>query len=227
MTPEIPPGYEIVTERREGLKSWRFGEWVDVYPCDPELPLFQDEVYIAPIRLRLGENYRCRNGRETGPLVQNYARAFSTSHPFWSDALKESFMISGVHMCSQKFISDMDIVAHIPKQGKKEEKKMDKQIPISIKIDGVMIHGPVLALSELARIAQLPEVQAEVKRQEEGKRIGPGDWFQSSSGCVDRCRHNVDFLIVGNSTGYEFASKDCTKITDPAFIAMLEKGAKG
>lgn len=82
-----------------------------------------------------------------------------------------------------------------------------------------------IRLSEAVRIAQLPEVIAEVERQRAEKEIKVGDWIQHAKGFYDKCEFVDGAVIFCRWGGY--VVKKCTKITDPAFIALLEQGAKG
>lgn len=82
---------------------------------------------------------------------------------------------------------------------------------------------PSIPLSEAARIAQLPEVVAEVERQRKEREIKVGDWFWASER-PRKCTHR-DGVHTGDEK-YTWRHESCTKITDPAFIALLEKGAK-
>lgn len=90
------------------------------------------------------------------------------------------------------------------------------------------IHGcsyvtPVL---EAARIAQLPEVQAEVERQRAEREIGDRDWFRHDSGAVDKCIRRQGSIIQGLD-GVCRPANTCTKIPGPPeFIAFLEEGVK-
>jgi hypothetical protein len=162
MTPAIPDGYEIATERREGLKRWQDGEWVTIIqPIDPQKPLWEDEFYIAPIRLRLGENYRCRNGQEKGPLVHNTQSA-NPLFKFAEGPVGYTWMDNG-NFYYDGTESPIDIVAHIPKEEKKMEKTIQFKSPEDFKIclgSGLI----TLPISTIIALAQLPDVIAEVER---------------------------------------------------------------
>jgi hypothetical protein len=232
MTPAIPDGYEIASNDSHGARVWddTCNKWEPVatgYHCRTYLS--GGNIYIAPIRLRLGENYRCRNGQETGELTINLG-VFKETHEFWSALTKQSYADTGYVMMTPKFKNEWDIVAHIPK-----EKKMEYQDPAGhIGIDAYKygektVNKPFIPLSEAARIAQLPEVIAEVERQRKEKEIKVGDWFRGSDGIVDRCqkfRGVCDVDIVGLS-GWNWSRAQCTKIPGPPeFIAFLEAGVK-
>lgn len=112
---------------------------------------------------------------------------------------------------------------------KKEEKKMESTVSVKVinmqqwpKIVPVI---STMQVSEAARIAQLPEVQAEVKRIQEEMAIGKGDWFRHKCGSIDRCEGKDRFYIIGLLMP-NYHPDQCTKITDPAFIAFLEEGVK-
>ncbi len=224
---DIPDGYEVVREKREGLMvlvlrhpERGFGDAEGDGFKDPSL------VYIAPIRLRLGENYRTRDGRETGPLVRHKGE-YAESHPFMSKPLKASFRVNGTESIYPINKNGFDIIAHIPKE---QEKKMeDIQVTVSVEIMGKMTHVPgQMQVSEAARLyREHAEVRAEVERQEKERQIGPKDWFWYGR-TVAQC----DQIVMGSThpirtiSGACFEQHQCTKITDPAFIAFLEQGVK-
>ncbi len=227
---DIPEGHELVDAWRDGTKFWSGYRWIPI----EQSPTLAPGIYIAPIRLRIGENYRCRNGQETGPLLENasiirHGWQIDNQHkpqkirPFYSSVLGQTYAANGLNTEEDKLISQWDIIAHIPK---KEEKKM-----VPIKLDGALnfktdgnyteINIPI---SEAARIAQLPEVQAEVERQRKEREIGTGDWFRQNN-TVHQCR-GFDQNKIVTMAGHRCTPSDCTKIKDPVFIAFLEEGVK-
>lgn len=113
----------------------------------------------------------------------------------------------------------------------KEEKKMENTNLIDIgAVHYADFHGTPanfrIPIIEAARIAQLPEVIAEVERQRAEKEIKVGDWFWAKSGTPDRA-HAIGIEkpeVLGQSDKWHKA-QDCTKIHDPAFVALLERGA--
>lgn len=82
---------------------------------------------------------------------------------------------------------------------------------------------PSIPLSEAARIAQLPEVVAEVERQRKERMIRLGDWYWSYGRPRKCTADGLDHIYDGNHVS---GVDHCTKINDPYFIALLEKGAK-
>lgn len=94
-----------------------------------------------------------------------------------------------------------------------------------------------LTVPEAARIAQLPEVRAEVARQEEANRIGPGDWVVEKASRTVFCVADVitdddgDVFLIGfpdlDNGHCEFRAPQCHKITDPELIAALNAEIDG
>ena len=69
------------------------------------------------IELQYGENYRCRDGEEIGPLTETNGRYRST-HPFRSEKLGRTFRLDGGYELGSGE-SMLDIIAHIPKPDSK------------------------------------------------------------------------------------------------------------
>ena len=97
------------------------------------------------------------------------------------------------------------------------------------------VNKAFVTISEAARIAQLPEVQAEVKRIQEEREIKVGDWaFDGESKVFFKVKWvSEKYFGIGPGTHNEISIVEfraereiCTKITDPAFIALLEAGVK-
>lgn len=135
--------------------------------------------------------------------------------------------------------TEKDLIARLPKVEQKEpEKAKEERVEeVLIEVNRARIHVAYemttqitkieIRLSEAARIAQLPEVIAEVERQRKEKEIKVGDWFWTKLGTPDRAQAfgNERFEVLGKSNNWHKV-QDCTKIHDPAFVAMLEKGSQ-
>ena len=116
-------------------------------------------------------------------------------------------------------------------QEEKDKEAMEKTVTCSV-VNYAPYHETTtirrVAISEAARLyLDNPEVQAEVKRIQKEREIKVGDWFWCDGKGVEKCVdliHRSPFPIKSSRGTY---SHDfCTKITDPAFIALLEAGVK-
>lgn len=239
MTPAIPDGYEIVTEARKGMKAFLDGQWRDCSGAPG--PLVDGFTYIAPIRLRLGENYRCRNGMETGPIALDLDDGIEL---LYSEKLEVTYRRNGKND-DKDTESVWDIVAHIPKE-KKMEPKIRYQSPrhqaqftrdelaIVAAMEAVEVMPPDQRLTEagnkitdaLLLVLEYNDEQIEKERQKREKEIKVGDWFWFKTQSVHKCIDNdgsSSFPIKCNNNA-SFSGQSCTKISDPAFIVMLEAG---
>lgn len=105
----------------------------------------------------------------------------------------------------------------------KEEKVKEERIAIKSLLISEYGNTPSISLSEAVEISGLQCVSDEKERQRKEKEININDWYWSA-GRPRKCTHR-DGVHVGDGK-YTWRSESCHKITDPAFVAMLEAGAK-
>ncbi len=109
----------------------------------------------------------------------------------------------------------------------KDEKVKDQMIRINIPVHyqpGDPTCTAHLPVSELARVAQLPEVVAEVERQRKARTVDRMDWFWYH-GTIRRCSGvSTSGPQLTDNQGSTLCVSECHKINDPAFIAFLEAG---
>lgn len=73
-------------------------------------------------------------------------------------------------------------------------------------------------INEAVRLAQLPEVKAEIEK----KQIKPGDWFVHLGRDVRKCDENIEGHFFGIKSGPSyFKLTNCRKIQSPELIALL------
>ena len=107
----------------------------------------------------------------------------------------------------------------------KEEKVKGPSIIVDV-FDSPHWPKTEMRLNEAARIAQLPEVMAEVERQRKARTVDRMDWFWYH-GTIRRCAGvSTSGPQLTDNQGSTLCVSECHKITDPAFIAMLDAGAK-
>lgn len=219
------------------------------------LPIISQHPGAIPLEpgeeLKVGERYLLAGGLITSALVNT--SGYELTYPLHCPRLMMTWTKAGIRDLEGDY-PETNVVARLPKVEKKEPEpnlqELKKQADTEIrKILGDPMPEPEKAKEEkvesewvtadhpkygkisqridiAAVFAQLPEVIAEVERQRKEKEIGKGDWFRNEGGGVDKCRYNDDGIVVGDSTGHESDAEDCTKIHDPAFIALLEKGSQ-
>lgn len=201
----------------DGLEEWHLstnGEdlgLADGLTYRRPLPILANHPEAIPLEpgevLQVGDRGLTRDGRDTGELAE-MCGCNKDTHPLWSDSVSGYYMTSGKWYLSGGPGHKNDIIARLPKVAKeaekaKEEKKMENTNLIDIgSVHYADFHGTPanfrIPIIEAARIAQLPEVQAEVKRQEEAKRIGPGDWaFDKIRQCVFEVKKVGRHQVVG------------------------------
>lgn len=71
--------------------------------------------WLPPIILRLGENYMCGDGKETGELIPNESTYDGKERPFHSSKLEANFSVNGGYSLNGSR-HKKDIIAHIPKK---------------------------------------------------------------------------------------------------------------
>lgn len=238
-------GYEPTKEYAPNIEWWDKGDntWSETCWSNQEslaaeiarhgtvyrrpLPIISQHPGAIPLEpgeeLIEGECYLMRDGRLTGPMPCDGHEAF----PFGVDGTPDTWHRDG--SCWDNALSRNDIIARLPKVEQKGEKKMENLIDIGA-VHYADFHGTPanfrIPIIEATRIAQLPEVIAEVERQRAEKEIKVGDWFWTKSGTPDRAHAiGIEKPEVLGQTDKWHKVQDCPKITDPAFIALLERGA--
>lgn len=84
--------------------------------------------WLSPIILRLGENYMCGDGEETGDLVPNESTYDKKERPFHSSKLEANFSVNGGYSLNGSR-HRKDIISHIPKKDQKTMKTKFAAIP--------------------------------------------------------------------------------------------------
>lgn len=219
---DVGMGYEIATKWEPRLQYWMDGleEWhlstngedlglADGLTYRRKLPILTNHPEAIPLEpgevLQVGERYLTRDGQAMGPLI---AYTDNPHYPYMCPTIGRVWTKDG-SWGVDKLARQLDIIARLPKVVKEAEKaeKAKEEKVSGLKIQDKLINWPgfdapgadtYIPLSEAARIAQLPEVQAEVKRQEEAKRIGPGDWaFDKIRQCVFEVKKVGRHQVVG------------------------------
>lgn len=213
-------GYEQATKWEPGLQYFdpALRVWEESGNCENfgltsgityrrPLPIISQHPGAIPLEpgeeLAEGECYLMRDGRLTGPMPCDGHEAF----PFGVDGTPDTWRRDG--SCWDNALSRNDIIARLPK----------------VEEERVQVGTLFPKLSELAKaVLENPKIMVEVERQRKEKEIKVGDWFRHCRGAVDKCLSASELSLLTNSGG-NYQRKNCAKITNPDFIALLERGA--
>ena len=178
-------------------KGWLYRRRCPILANHPEaIPLEPGEV------LQVGDRGLTRNSYDTGPLRQSTNDKAEKGYTLFSYVLQEEFNQNGKYVNGASCVQD--IIARLPNVAREAEKAKEEKEMLSLKewrIDNSAIVASAVYIpeKEAARLyLENESVRAEVQRQEEAKRIGPGDWvFDKDRQCVFEVKKVGRHQVVG------------------------------